>query len=56
MIYLDIIIKFVIIIMIIKERYFMKKLFFGLTLFIIATIGTIYGVLFTKTGNDIIAS
>jgi hypothetical protein len=42
--------------MIIKERYFMKKLFFGLTLFIIATIGTIYGVLFTKTGNDIIAS
>ncbi len=34
----------------------MKKLFFGLTLFIILVIGSIYGVLFTKTGNDFIAS
>ena len=34
----------------------MKKLFFGLTLFIIVVFGGIYGVLFTQTGNDFVAS
>ncbi|XOB63050.1 hypothetical protein ACMC56_04410 [Campylobacterota bacterium DY0563] len=34
----------------------MKKLFFGLTLFIIIIIGAIYGVLFTSPGNSYIAS
>ncbi|WP_320036386.1 hypothetical protein [Halarcobacter sp.] len=34
----------------------MKKLFFGLTLFIIIIIGAIYGVLFTSPGNSYVAS
>jgi hypothetical protein len=34
----------------------MKKLFLGLTLLIILLIGSIYGVLFTKAGNNFIAS
>lgn len=34
----------------------MQKLFFGLTFFIVLVIGTIYGVLFTKSGNGFIAS
>ena len=34
----------------------MKKLFFGLTLFIIMILGVIYGVLFTSAGNSYIAS
>lgn len=34
----------------------MKKLFFGLTLFIIIIIGAIYGLLFTSPGNSYVAS
>ncbi len=34
----------------------MKKLFFGLTIFIILVIGSIYAVLFTSTGNSFVAS
>ena len=32
-----------------------QKLFFGLTLFILIIIGTIYGALFTKPGNNFVA-
>ena len=34
----------------------MKKFFIGLTILIILIIGTVYGVLFTKTGNNFVAS
>jgi hypothetical protein len=34
----------------------MKKLFFGLTLFIIIVLGAVYGLLFTSTGNSFVAS
>ncbi|MCP4969304.1 MAG: hypothetical protein GY932_01775 [Arcobacter sp.] len=33
----------------------MKKLFFGLTLFIVLIIGSIYGLLFTSTGNSYVS-
>ena len=34
----------------------MKKLFFGLTFFIVITLGAVYALLFTSTGNGIVSS